>query len=336
MKLLVIGSGAVGGVVAGLLAKKGFEVDLACKTSDISNHINTDGLIFKVKKRRYIHFVPAYAGVSDTPGDYDYVFLTTKSFDVEEPTKQVLDKLSPKGLIVSFQDGYCESKLASIAGSEKIVGAVIGWGASVNQQGIPVLTATGEMIVGKLDGKDDPRLDNLSYILSAIGPTYAVKNINEHIFSKLVINSGVTTLGAISGQKIGALVTNKRMRNIFIQLVREAITVANRLNFEIPDFSGKINYYQLVKGKNVFHRLRRHFILQYVGIRYRKIKSSGLQSLERGEKTEVDSLNGYIINKGHELGIDLPINELLLKMVHEIERGEREISPKNFNHPLFR
>lgn len=332
---MVIGSGAVGGVAAGLLAKKGFEVDIACKTKDIADHINTDGLQFKIKKRRYIHFVPAFAGVENTPGDYDYVFLATKSFELEEPTKQVLGKLSPKGLIISFQDGFCENKLALIAGSERIVGAVIGWGASVNSQGIPVMTATGEMLIGKLDGKDDPRLDNLTYILNAISPTYAVKNINEHIYSKLVINSGVTTLGAISGQKIGALVTNKRMRNIFIRLVNEAILVATKLDFEIPDFTGKINYYHLVKGKNIFNRLRRHFILQYLGLKYRNIKSSGLQSLERGEKTEVDSLNGYIVNKGRELGLELPVNELLIKMVHEIENGERKISPKNLNHPLL-
>ena len=336
MKILVIGSGAIGGVVAGILSKKGFDIDIACKTQEQADQINTDGLIFKIKKRNYIHFIPAFHRVSNTPGNYDYVFLTTKSFDIEQPTKEVLDKINPDGLIVSFQDGYCENKLARIAGSDRIVGAVVGWGASINEEGNSEMTAKGEMLIGKLDGSDDPRLDNLVYVLNGLAPTYAVKNINDHIFSKLVINSSVTALGAISGQKIGALISNKKMRNLFILLMQEAIEVANKMNFEIPDFANKINYYQLVKGTTIYHRLRRHALIQIIGYKYRKIKSSGLQSLERGEKTEIDSMNGYILNKGKELGLDLPINEILIQMVHEIEDGKRKISPDNFSEALFR
>ncbi|MDA3930112.1 MAG: 2-dehydropantoate 2-reductase [Prolixibacteraceae bacterium] len=334
MKILVIGSGAIGGVSAGILAKKGFDVDIACKNEDIANQLNTDGLIFKVKNRKYIHFIPAYACVKETPGGYDSVLHTTKSFDIEEPTKQVIEKLSETGVIVSFQDGYCEEKLARIAGTDRIVGAVISWAASMNQVGISVMTSGGEMTIGKLDGSDDPRLDNLEFILNSIVPTTVVNNIYEHIYSKLVINSCVTSLGAISGLKLGALVLDKNMRNLFIKLVQEAISIANELKFEIPDFSGIINYYRLVKGTTLYHRIRRHGLIRIIGIKYRKVKSSALQSLERDEKTEIEFMNGYLINKGKELGIDLPVNEQLYKMVTEIEKGERKISQQNLKEVL--
>lgn len=335
MRILVIGSGAIGGVTAGILAKKGFDIDIACKNHDIADHLNTDGLIFKIKNRRYIHFVSAYAGVEETPGNYDYVLHTTKSFDIEEPTKAVLSKLSPTGLIVSFQDGYCETKMARIIGTDRVVGAVIGWGATMNETGIAHMTSQGEMLIGKLDGSDDPRLDNLAFILSSIAPTIAVKNINEHIYSKLVINSCVTTLGAISGLKIGALITDENMRNLFIRIILEAISLAEAMNFEIPDFAGKINYYRLVKGTTPYHRFRRHALIRIIGFKYRKVKSSGLQSLERGEKTEIDYMNGYLVNKGKELGIDLPVNQRLVEMIHEIEAGTRKISPANMQDAYF-
>ena len=65
-------------------------------------------------------------------------------------------------------------------------------------------------------------------------------------------------------------------------------------------------------------------------MKYRRLKSSSLQSLERGRKTEVDNYNGYIARKGKELGVDTTVNEQLSKMLAEIEQGKRRIAPGNF------
>lgn len=335
MRTLIIGSGAVGSIVAGILSQKGYNVDIACKNKDISDLINSDGLIFKIKNRKHLQFVNAYPNVSETPGNYDYVLLATKAFDIEEPTKEVIPKLSQQGLIVSMQDGYCADRLARLAGSDRIVGAVVAWGATLIENSISVMTSGGEMMIGKLDGTDDPRLDNLQYMLSFIAPTSVVSNINEQIFSKLIINSCVTTIGAISGLKVGAVITNRNMRNIFIQIIHEALLISEALKLKIPDYAGKINYSRLIRGHSLYHRVRKHLKIRLFGLKYRKVKSSGLQSLERNEKTEIDYLNGYIVSKGKEMGIDLPVNERLVQLIHEIEEKKRKISIENLNDKLF-
>ena len=336
MRVLVIGSGAIGSILAGCLSLKGIDVDIACKNQGLSDLVNSDGLIFKIKNRKYIQFMPAYPGVSAVPGNYDYVFLATKTFDIEKPAKDVLDKMNTQGLIVSLQDGYCADKLARIAGTESVVGSVIGWGATLKPDGTAEMSSGGDMIIGKLDGSDDPRLDNLQYLLNFIVPTRVVDNIHEHIFSKLIINSCVTTLGAISGLRIGALITDRNMRNIFIKILQEGITIANALKFEIPEFAGRLNYYRFIRGKSLYHRVRKHLFIRMFGIKYRKVKSSGLQSLERGEKTEVEFLNGYLLNKANEMGIEIPVNQRLVELIYEIESKKRKISPKNLHDPLFR
>lgn len=335
MRTLVIGSGAVGSIVAGILTQKGYEVDMACLNQEYSDLINSDGLIFKIKNRKHFQFVNAYSGVIETPGSYDYVLLATKTFDIEQPTKDVLPKLSSQGIIVSLQDGYCEERLARITGSDRIVGAVVAWGATLIGNRIAEMTSSGEMMIGKLDGTDDPRLDELQYMLSFIAPTSVVDNINEQIYSKLIINSCVTTIGAISGLKVGALITDRNMRNIFIQIIQEALIIATALKLEIPDYAGKLNYARLIRGHSVYHRIRKHLHIRLFGLRYRKVKSSGLQSLERNERTEIDYLNGYILTKGKELGIDLPVNYRLVELVHEIENKKRLIHPKNLHDKLF-
>jgi 2-dehydropantoate 2-reductase len=337
MKTLVIGSGAIGSTVAGILAQSGFDVHLACKTKDIANKINKIGVAFAKRKHKIYQPVKAYSCVSNTPANnYDYVLLATKSFDIEEPVSNVIDKLSPDGLIVSLQDGYCEEKLARIAGSNRVVGAVVGWGATFDiNTGIAQITSKGEMVIGKLDGSDDPRLDNLQYMLNHIAPTVVVDNINAHIYSKLIINSCVTTLGAITGLNVGELIINSRLRNIFLQVINESIWVADVLKIEIPDYAGKLNYYKLVRGKSIYHRIRKHLYILIFGFKYRKVKSSGLQSLERGEQTEIDLLNGYIVDKATEMGIDLPVNRRLVVLIKEIEQNKRPITPHNLSEDLF-
>ncbi|MHA2495680.1 MAG: ketopantoate reductase family protein [Candidatus Hodarchaeales archaeon] len=71
--------------------------------------------------------------------------------------------------------------------------------------------------------------------------------------------------------------------------------------------------------------------MRYIGFEYRKVKSSSLQSLERGRLTEIDCLNGYIIRRGVASGVDTPINRAIVEMVKEIEQRKREITPINID-----
>ncbi len=66
-----------------------------------------------------------------------------------------------------------------------------------------------------------------------------------------------------------------------------------------------------------------------VGLRFRRLKSSMLQSLERGRRSEVNFMNGYVVEKGQEKGVPAPVNAALTSMVREIEAGDRRISPEN-------
>ena len=76
-------------------------------------------------------------------------------------------------------------------------------------------------------------------------------------------------------------------------------------------------------------------MIRIIGFRYRRLKSSSLQSLERGKLTEVDYFNGYIVKNAGQSGVPVPVNKTIVNMIHEIEQKKREISVSNFNDPLF-
>ena len=78
-----------------------------------------------------------------------------------------------------------------------------------------------------------------------------------------------------------------------------------------------------------------HLLIRIVGLKYRRLKSSSLQSLERGKKTEIDYLNGFITRKGDEYGVDTPLNDKIVSIIRDIEDGKIKPALNNFNDPFF-
>ncbi|MES0492185.1 MAG: ketopantoate reductase C-terminal domain-containing protein, partial [Leptospirales bacterium] len=93
-------------------------------------------------------------------------------------------------------------------------------------------------------------------------------------------------------------------------------------------YAGKLDFYQFLKS-GILASFKRHLTIRVIGFKYRKLKSSSLQSLERGRKTEIDFFNGYISSKGKEFNVSTPVNIRLTRMVQEIENGIRSISVKS-------
>jgi len=82
--------------------------------------------------------------------------------------------------------------------------------------------------------------------------------------------------------------------------------------------------------------ISRHAIMMVVGFKFRRLKSSMLQSLERGRRPEIDFFNGYVVERARELGVPVPVNEALTAMVREIADGKRPIRPDNLEGLLHR
>jgi 2-dehydropantoate 2-reductase len=82
--------------------------------------------------------------------------------------------------------------------------------------------------------------------------------------------------------------------------------------------------------------ITRQMIMFIVGLKYRRLKSSMLQSLERGRRAEIDFMNGYVVEMGRKLSVSTPINVALTNMVREIESGDRPIHPNNIGELIGR
>lgn len=329
-RLLIVGAGAIGGVCAGFLTQSGYHVDLITKHEELAFKIQTEGIQVLSPHGQFQIKIPAFPNMEKIEGKYDLIFMTVKATDLKEAVRAVEPFMHSNSAIVTLENGICEDMVAEMVGQARVIGCIVGWGATMHSPGIVEMTSLGEFVIGNLDNSIDKRVEKVQEILSAVNPCYISQNIYGTLYSKLIINSCITSLGAVCGLYLGDMLASKQVRRIFIEIIRESITVANAMNLQVEVYGGKLNYYEFLKGNGIFAELRRHLLIRIIGLKYKKLKSSSLQSLERGKKTEIDYLNGYIVKQGEKHNIATPVNSLMVKIIKEIEAGKREISKKNF------
>jgi len=237
--------------------------------------------------------------------------------------------------MLSMQNGICEYELSSIIGIKKTIGCVVGWGATMITPGDLVMTSKGDFIIGYLDREPDKDLEIISDVLSSVIPSHTTSNIIGHRYSKLIINSCITSPGALCGLYLGQMLSSRRMRKVFINIIREAVAVANAMNIKIEVFGGKLDFYSFIEKSGWVADMKRDLMIRVIGFKYRKLKSSSLQSLERGKPTEIPYLNGFIVDNASKYDIPVPVNRKITELVKLVEDGKLTIDISNFNDPVF-
>ena len=335
LSILVIGAGAIGGITAAFLKKNGYDVEIVTKYSNYAALISEQGLEITGVCGNMNVKMPAYASVAEVKKKKYLIILATKATDMIEAAKSLLPILEEDGYVISIQNGICIDDLAQVLGRKRVIGCITGWGATMKAQGKLTMTSIGDFVLGYPDRAPDDFLKSVGKMLSSVVPVKLTGNLMGHLYAKLIINSCVTSLGVICGLGLGKILKISKVRRIFVEIIREAILVADKMNIRIEKFGDKLDFYKFLKGNNMIANLRRHLFIVLFGFKYRKLKSSGLQSLERGKGTEVEYQNGYIVKNADILGIDVPVNRAVLNIIREIDRGKRKISFDNFNDPIF-
>ena len=333
-KVAVIGAGAIGGSCAAVLARAGVDVQLVVRRGEQARIINDKGLMVTGVLGDFSTPVPAVTRVEEMAPDRNLVLLAVKATDMMDIARALVPISSAP--VVSLQNGLCEEALASVLGRDRVVGCVTSFGATMNSDNGFEVTSEGEFVIGNLDGPEDALspsgkdgLAALNELLSLVHPCRISGNITGELYAKLVINACITSVGALCGLHLGEMLSQKSVRKIFCRIMGEAMAVADATGMDVAVFNGKLDYYKFRNPSGWVGDVKRHMILRIMGRKYKNLKSSSLQSLHRGRKTEIDYLTGYIVDRGRGCDIPTPVNDQVLSMVHEIEAGRREIAPEN-------
>jgi len=335
-KLLVVGCGAIGGVVASHLLATGQQTSVLTTNRAIGEALLRDG--FQVQSDALGAAVPAPAVLFDAAevsDSFDYVLLAVQPPQVREAVEGIADRLGANARIVCFQNGLCEELVAEIVGPERVIGAVVAWGASMAGPGRYERTSSGGFTLGRLGGGRDAPLEALARLLEAVGPVEVTENLAGVRWSKLGINCAVSTLGTISGTTLGPALKRRHARRLALEIISEAVLVARAEQVRLEKVAGTVDLEWLAltpaerQASGSSSLVAKHALILAVGARYRRLRSSMLAAIERGRPPAIDFLNGEIVRRAARHGIPAPVNSAARDWVWAIARGERQASPES-------
>lgn len=328
---MVMGAGAIGGIVAGALTASGTAVVAITTNPEIQAAVARDGFRLRDdgRERKIAGRIAAAPPAGET---FDVVVLATQPPQVEDAARTAAPALAEGGVMVVLQNGLCEARVAKVVGAERVIGAIVAWGASMPAPGRYDRTAAGGFTLGRLSGPPDEVCRRVAALLEAIGPTTLTDNLWGARWSKLALNCAISSLGTIAGERLGPLVRVRRYRRLALEIMTEVVAVARREQVRLEKVAGTLDleWVALTDGERTARGsaalTAKHALLLAVGLRYRRMRSSMLAAIERGRVPAVDFLNGEVVERGRVHGVPTPINQRIVELVHAIAAGHERSS----------
>lgn len=290
MKIVVMGTGGVGGYYGGLLARLGHEVTFIARGVHLEA-IRTNGL--QVKS---VHgdFAIAPAKATDNPaeiGPVDLVLFCVKTPDTEQAAQVIQPIVGQDTTVMSLQNGIdAAERIGAIIGMEHMLGAATWISSVVESPGvIRQVSQFRRIVLGELDGPITPRVETIVQALGSTGATVeASDNILKVLWTKFVFIAAISGVGSLTRLPVGEYRSIPETRTLLSGLMREVEAVARTsgigLDADVVEKS-----------------------LAFVDNAAPQIKPSMQLDVEAGRRSELESMNGVIGHMGGELGIPTPI-----------------------------
>ncbi len=332
-RIAIIGAGAIGSVVGGFLTKAGRDVTLVDQWPEHIEMMKAKGL--RLSGTPGDHVVPVKAlhihELQSVREPFDAVFIAVKSYDTEWATAMALAYLKPDGVIVDFQNGINDERVAAVAGKHRTLGCVITISAGMYEPGHAMRTDTGEIgfKIGEHDGKETPRVRELVEIMNGVAGSKVTTNLFGERWSKLAINCMANPLAGLTGLGTLQVRTDPKISAVGVHVGAEAIMVGRAVGHEVEPIYGIVTqrYIDAYNGKGLQQ------LLDEIADIARKRgggEPSLLQDVKKKRRTEIDYLNGYVCDEGKRAGVKTPFNDAVVATIRNLGVGF-EPDPKNLD-----
>lgn len=322
MRTLIVGIGALGGLVAARLQAAGAPARLAARNAESAEGLRASGLRVTGVGGEASVSSPDVAALEDYPGGerFDLIVLATKAQDAIEAAPRLVPLLAPGGTLLPIQNGGVSQILAERFGAELVLGGLSNLGATMSAPGRYEQRNAGHILIGELAEGGQARAERVRAWLGQAVEVRVTPNMRGAAWSKLLLNCSVTTIGAVAGRTMRGYIGHPEGRALFDRAYGEALAVALA--------SGARPERMLVDpvpphwdGRRAPGGAHEAWIGQVLDA-YGDLKPSMLQDFERGRITEIDFINGYVVDLGRRFGVETRANAAIVDAVHAITRGE--------------
>jgi len=330
-KIAVIGAGAVGSLVGGLLARAGEDVTLVGRKAHVEA-VRQNGLLIEGILGQLTVPVKAAEALDFRP---DLVLLAVKTQDSEAACRGIFG-LAGDATVLTLQNGVrSDSIVASVFPPEKVLSGVVMLNAQYLEPGRITYARAGALLVGEIGrlqaipgpggtnasvrvaGGKTRRAEEIRNLLGRAVRTEVSANIRGAHWAKLLVNNLGNGMEAMSGLAIHDCMSHPGLRRIGVLSMKEGYSTIRKSGFRLADLPGlPASVLAAIVGAPV--PAAAWILGKAMGSS--PTLSSTLQSLKRGRPTEIEYLNGEIVRLGEAAGLPTPYNAAIVDLVREAGR----------------
>ena len=294
-KIAVVGAGAVGGYFGGMLARAGAPVVFIGRPAFVEA-VKRDGLLLdtvQFKERVRIEASAELAAARDA----EIVLFCVKTTDTAATARELAPLLAPGALVVSLQNGVDNTEQIHAASGLHAMGAAVYVAASVPAPGVVKHVGRGDLVVGP----KNMATERVAALFERAGVGCKISDhLASELWTKFVWNCGLNAISALGKATYGDILASEDAWQLVEGAIFEVLFVAKAEGISLPMFDDPKA--AMAGGRKVAESMK-------------ATQSSTSQDMMRGKKTEIDSLNGFVVRKGRELRVPTPINHALFTLV---------------------
>lgn len=306
MKILIMGTGGVGGYYGGLLAQQGNYVTFIARGAHLYA-IRHEGL--KVKS---VHgdFIVSPASATEDPekaGPVDLILFCVKTYNTDEAAEAIRPVVGPHTVVMSLQNGIdAAERIGEVVGMEHVIGGATWLSSAVEAPGIiKQISQFRRIVLGELDGDRSARIQSIYEVLKNTGITVEIsENIQKVLWTKFVFIAAASGLGSLTRLPMGDFRSVPETRSLLSSIMQEVQAVANAQGVVLdPDVVQKS--------------------LEFTDNAAPHIKPSMQLDVETEHRTELESMIGVIGRKGRKLGVPTPVADFVYASLLPVELKAR-------------
>jgi len=321
MRIAVLGSGAIGCLVAGYLKLKGEDVSLVGRQASVKA-IKENGLKISGVRGNFKVDIQAAEFLNYAP---ELVILATKTQDIEAALKENLSFLK-NALLLTTQNGLQADGLAAkYINKDKIISSIVMFGATYLEPGRVIHNFEGDWVIGSPFGKPGNEQADLAVILNKAFSTTVASDLKGMKLLKVFTNAN-NCIPAILGKSMQEVFSDIEISCISIAIWKEGLEVVRKSGFNLVSLPGfpvekvtGLTSLPTVEAAKIFSGVMSNLSKE-------PLYGSILQSIMRGRSSEIDYINGEFVRLGAENKVPAALNKILVDLVHQVEKTKKYFS----------
>ena len=294
-RIAVVGAGAVGGYFGGMLARAGLPVVFIGRPAFV-DAVKQNGLFLDTVQFQERVKVRASSDLAATR-DAEIILFCVKTTDTAETARELAKIVSPNTVLVSMQNGVDNAEQIQAASGLHALSAAVYVAASVPAAGTVKHVGRGDLVLGP----ENKITEKVAEVFNRAGvPCRISENLAGELWTKLVWNCALNALSALGKVTYGEILASPDAKQLLETVVYEVLAVAKASNIQPAGLEDPKA--ALAGAYKVAEQMA-------------ATRSSTAQDMMRGKKTEIDSLNGFVVRRARELKIPVPANHVLSTLV---------------------